>query len=100
MMVVPSAVRAVLQVAWMNASFARASVVPKRVVAVGLSLAGLFAGGDAWSQSDDFEVVARGPTIQATVGMSRAGYRLMGALGGASTGIRSFAGGRWLLSWD
>jgi hypothetical protein len=72
----------------------------KRVVALGLSLAGLFAAGGAWAQAGRFEVIARGPTIQASAGMSRAGYRLMGDLGGESAGIRSFAAGRWLLSWD
>jgi hypothetical protein len=79
---------------------ARASVLPKRVVAIGLSLTGLLAVDDARAQPEWFEVVARGPTIQASAGMSRAGYRLMGDLGGQSAGIRSFSFGRWLLSWD
>ena len=63
-------------------------------------MAGLLAGGDVGAQSERFEVVARGATIQASAGMSRAGYRLMGDLGGQSAGIRSFASRRWLLSWD
>lgn len=47
-----------------------------------------------------FELVARGATAGVAVGMSRAGYTLMGDLGGESNGIRSFDERRWLLQWD
>lgn len=70
------------------------------------SLAVLLSGSLALSsaavaRADEppFEVVARGATVQAAIGMSRAGYRLTGDVGGESAGIRSF-GRRWLLSWD
>jgi hypothetical protein len=46
-----------------------------------------------------FEVVARGPVVSASLGMSRAGYRLFGDLGVQTVGLRSF-GPHWLLAWD
>lgn len=59
----------------------------------------LFGASTAHADEPRFEVVARGVTVQAALGMSRAGYRLTGDLGGESAGIRSF-GSRWLLTWD
>jgi hypothetical protein len=47
----------------------------------------------------DLEVVARGGTVQASIGMSRAGYRILGDLGGETVGMRTFDE-RWLLAWD
>ncbi len=46
-----------------------------------------------------FEVVARGPVLQASLGMSRAGYRLFGDLGMETVGLRAF-GAHWLVAWD
>ncbi|MGZ3423441.1 MAG: hypothetical protein ACXVEF_28380 [Polyangiales bacterium] len=59
---------------------------------------GLLAATPA--EAEHFEVVARGPVLSMGIGMSRAGYSLMFELGGESTGIRSFAHDRLLLSWD
>lgn len=63
------------------------------------SSAALLGAGVAHADQPRFEVVSRGATVQAAIGMSRAGYRLTGDVGGESAGIRSF-GRRWLLSWD
>ncbi len=61
--------------------------------------AALLGASAAHAEEPRFEVVARGATVQAAIGMSRAGYRLTGDVGGESAGMRSF-GRRWLLSWD
>lgn len=54
----------------------------------------------AAAKTSELEVVARGPTVGTSIGMSRAGYTLMFDLGVATSGIRSFANRRLLLSWD
>lgn len=70
---------------------------PALAVAVTLALS---VSGVAHAQTTErFEVVARGPVVQASIGMSRAGYRLFGDLGMETVGMRTF-GRRWILGWD
>lgn len=54
----------------------------------------------AHAEPERFVLVARGAVLDGALGMSRAGYSIMGDLGGESAGIRSFASRRWLLQWD
>lgn len=69
--------------------------LPASMIAAGLTL----STGLAHADEPRFEVTARGATVQASMGMSRAGYRIMGDLGGESVGLRSF-GRHWLVGWD
>lgn len=65
-----------------------------------LGVCASLSGSSALADPARFELVARGATAGVAVGMSRAGYSLMGDLGGDSAGIRSFDRRRWLLQWD
>lgn len=59
----------------------------------------VFAASTAAAEEPGLEVATRGPTVQAEVGMSRAGYRLMADLGGETAGLRTI-GSHWLFAWD